>query len=247
MIVLDNNTRSLQVVLAGAKNTNDCPFVASYLDEPVSSTSAKAAASSNPNNTNGVTAVTILAAPGLAPSWRRRLLSFNLNNADLAAITVSIQYNDNGTTYNLYKATLQTLEQLQYEEGYGFTCVDANGAAKSQAAATSSATSTAQLLATSAWSVLTQINAPASVLSTSVQASSLAAAIVPASVNSVSSQASSLAGGIVIASLNSVSSIASLAVLVSSLHSLESIQSYTATNWATVSSATSRVKSSFSW
>jgi hypothetical protein len=67
----------------------------------------------------------------------------------------------------------------------------------------------------------------------SSQASSIAAAIVPASINSVSSQASS------IAAVNPHT--------VSTNQSGASAQSFTSTTWSTVSSATSRVKSSFTW
>jgi hypothetical protein len=247
MIVLDTSTRSLTIVLAGAKNTNDAPFVASYVDEPVGSTSSKAAASSNPSTTNGVTAVTVMSAPGLAPGWRRRLVSFNLNNADLAAITLSIGYVDVSTTYVVFKCTLQTLEQLVYEEGFGFRAYDSNGAEKSQAAATSSATSTAQAAASQASSM-----ASIALLGSS-QASSIAAAIVPASINSVSSQASSLAAGIVIASVNSVSSQASsMAALVpasvSSNASLGTLGSSQASSLLTRWSVTiSKTSSSFSF
>lgn len=239
MIVLNSLTRSLKIVLAGAKNTNDCPFVASYTDEPNSPAvgGATAVAASNPGNTNGVTAVTIMDAPPGYPNYSRKLKSFNLNNADLAAVTLSIQYVDSaGSTYVLAKYTLQTLEQLSYEDGYGFEVLTPDGAVKSQAAATSSATSTAQATASAASVSISSLAAavnPTSVNSTSSQASSLAAAIVPASVNSVSSQASSMAA------LNPNT--------VSSLQSAASVQSFTSTNWATVSSAASRVKSSFSW
>lgn len=152
MIVLNTQTRSLQVVLAGAKNTNDAPFVANWIDYPNSPAAGAAGEvpGATPGTTNGVTAVTIMAAPGMYPQYSRKLKSFNLNNADLAAITVSILYNDNGTTYALFKCILQTLEQLTYEDGFGFEALDANGAIKSQAAATSSATSLAQSSADSA-------------------------------------------------------------------------------------------------
>ena len=236
MIALGNATTTLTATLSGAKNTNDAAVTVFFTDEPSSPSGvAVAVYDKQQSTTNGVTPVTICAAGPGGVGIRRRVKSINIFNADLASITVAIKIVDSSgpTTTTLQQITLATLEQLNYEEGYGFEALDVNGAIKSQAAATSSATSTAQLLATSAWSVLTQINAPASVLSTSVQASSLAAAIVPASINSVSSQASSMA--------------AQNPNTVSSLQSAASVQSFTSTNWATVSSATSRVKSSFSW
>ena len=58
MIVLDSTTRSLAIVLSGAKNTNDCPFVASYYDENLTPNFAAPTASSNPATTNGTTGVT---------------------------------------------------------------------------------------------------------------------------------------------------------------------------------------------
>lgn len=237
-IALDANTKSLQIVLAGAKNTNDAGYVCTYERIPVATNtvglpSGAIVLTEQQGTTNGVTAVTIMPAPGAG--YVHRLKTFQLQNADLAAITASFQVVDSTgpTTTVCFKVVKQTLENLSYEDGLGWQNFDVNGATIAQAPTTSANVSTAQLLATSAWSVLTQINAPASVLSTSVQASSLAAAVLPASVNSVSSQASSMAA------LNPNT--------VSSLQSAASVQSFTSTNWATISSATSRVKSSFTW
>lgn len=269
MIALDTSTRSLQFQLAGAKNTNDASFFCTYVDEPASVTGVGVAVYvTQVGTTNGVTAVTVAPAPGAGPGYRRRIKSFNLFNADLAAITVSVQINDTSGSVTTVgqKITLQTLEQLNYEEGYGFETLDSQGATKSQAASTSSATSTAQaaasqassmasiaLLGSSQASSTAAAIVPASINSVSSQASSLATAVIPASVNSVSSQASSLALAVIPASVNSVSSQASsMAALVpasvSSNASLGTLGSSQASSLLTRWSVTiSKTSSSFSF
>lgn len=205
MIALGNATTTLTATLSGAKNTNDCPVTVFFTDEPSTPSGvAVPVFDKYQATTNGVTAVVICPAGPGGVGVRRRVKSINIFNADLAAITVAIKIVDTAnSTTTLQQITLQTLEQLNYEEGYGFEALDANGAIKSQAASTSSATSTAQAAGSQASSM-----ASIALLGSS-QASSIAAAIVPASINSVSSQASSLAAGIVVASVNSVSSQAS--------------------------------------
>jgi hypothetical protein len=205
MIALGNATTTLTATLSGAKNTNDAPVTVFFVDEPSAPTGVAVAVNDKyQSTTNGVTPVTICTAGPGGVGMRRRVKSINVFNADLAAITIAIKIVDTAnSTTTLQQVTLQTLEQLNYEEGFGFQAIDAGGAVKSQAAQTSSATSTALETASQASSMASIA------LVGSSQASSLAAAIVPASVNSVSSQASSLAAGIVVASVNSVSSQAS--------------------------------------
>ncbi|HEX7828638.1 MAG TPA: hypothetical protein VF787_03245 [Thermoanaerobaculia bacterium] len=272
-IILDDKTRSLTIVLSGAKTVNDCPFSASYEDAAPGASVRGTSVGTNPGKTNGVTVVTVVPAP--PDGFQRKLKSFNLSNQDTAACTYLIKIADSDDAngpYTVTQITLQTLESLMYEEGFGFWTLDVNGAQKSQAAATSSATSTAQATASAA--SVSVSAASISISTVSSQASSLAGGIVIASVNSVSSQASSMAAltpasvssqassiaaAIVPASINSVSSqassmnalgpasIASSLASVSALQSGASVQSFTSTNWSTVSSATSRVKSSFGW
>lgn len=170
-------TQSLQVVLAGVKNTNDAPVITSYVDEPVGSNGiANAVGTTAQATTNGLTAVT-LASGTAQQGYRRRIKSINLQNADLAAITVSIQIVDSAgpTTTVGQKYTIQTLENLNYEEGYGFDSIDANGATKSQAAASSSATSTADSKGVSAGT-----QASTNLSTATVQSSTTSSAVVSA-------------------------------------------------------------------
>lgn len=232
MIALDLSTRSFSAVLSGAKSTVDASFVCTFVDEAVTPNgiSAPTVANSQVGTTNGVTAVTLVSAPASGVGYRRRVKSLNLFNADNAAITITLQIVDTAgsVTTKFQQITLQTLEMLNYEEGFGFETLDVNGAQKSQVGQTSSATSTADSKAVLG-------------LSGSSQASSMAA-LSPASVSSNaslgtlgSSQASS------IVSLGNPASVSSNA----SLGSLGSSQaSSLLTRWSVTISKTS---SSFSF
>lgn len=127
MILLDTVNRKLQVILAGAKTTSDCPWVASYADIGQSGFTMSGANSAT-GNTNGVTAVDTVASP--AASTTRQLKFFSLFNADTAAITPMIRYNDNGTIYKVVAGTLQVSETLAYNAENGWSVYDATGSLK---------------------------------------------------------------------------------------------------------------------
>ena len=206
-IALDSTTRSLTVVLAGAKTSLDAQFIATYEDRPVSpalGNTALAVPFTNQGTTNGVTAAVVMPSPAGLPAYRRVLKSLQFNNVDTGAITVTFNFVDTaGSTTKLVTFVLQTGEYIGYEDGYGFDVFDVNGALKSQNANTSAATSTAQAAGSQASSM-----ASIALLGSS-QASSLASGIVIASVNSVSSQASSMTA-LVPASVSSNASLGTL-------------------------------------
>lgn len=212
--------KKLQVLLAGAVATSECPITVSYNDK----NSIGVHPSATDSITTGNTAVDVVAAP---PSGiRRELTGFTLYNDDTTSVTVTVRvYVSSSTTRIIFYGTLLTNESLYYSESEGWFATNANGERKLSSSADISASSS-QASSIAAGIVVASIN------SVSSQASSIAAAIVPASINSVSSQASSAATNL---------------GTVSSLQSLASVQSFTATNWSTVSSAVSRVKSSFTW
>lgn len=99
MIILDATTRSVEVLLGGAVTTNQLPIVASYVDN---TTTSYTPGSSN-TQSNNTTAVTAVAAP--ASSTQRQVKLLTVTNADTAAATVTVRYNDNGTTRTLFKAS----------------------------------------------------------------------------------------------------------------------------------------------
>jgi hypothetical protein len=121
MIILDATTRKLQVVLTGTVTTNQLPCVASYVDV----TTTAYTPGSNNLATNNSTAVDIVAAP--AASTQRQVKMLTVQNADTVTATVSVLYNDNGTTRVIFKAALASGSILTYTDGKGFTVIDSSG------------------------------------------------------------------------------------------------------------------------
>lgn len=112
MIILDTTNKTLEVILNGAVTANELPFTAHYVDITATSVTA----GQQDGATNGTTAVTVLSAP--AASTQRQLKFFSLYNSDTAPATVTIRYNNNGTTRIVYKIILNV--------GYSLLC-DVNG------------------------------------------------------------------------------------------------------------------------
>jgi hypothetical protein len=127
MILLDSTLKSLEVVLAGAKTTTDCPYVSSFMDIS-QSTFGMSGASSSDGTSNGVTTVAVIAAP--AASTTRQVKYFSLFNADTAAVTPTIRYNDNATIRKIITVTLQVGERLDFICEKGWTTFDNVGNVK---------------------------------------------------------------------------------------------------------------------
>src|SRR5574341_21444 len=125
MLRLDSTVRKLQIVLGGAITTNQLPVVVCFSDK----TTTAYTGGTTVSNTNSTTAVDIVAAP--AASTVRDIDSITVQNADTAAATATIRYNDNGTTYTLFKATLAVGDQVIYTHGQGWKVFDSSGNLKS--------------------------------------------------------------------------------------------------------------------
>lgn len=135
MIILDATTRSLQIKLAGAITTNQLPFVASFIELDATSTFTPKA---TPGQTNNTTAVTVMAAPS-GGSLQRQLKELSVKNADTVNATVIVEYNDNATIREIYRATLLPHDSLFYLDGSeGWYVLDSNGQKKSNAGQRSS-------------------------------------------------------------------------------------------------------------
>lgn len=123
MIALDADTKVLQVVLSGAKTTNDAQCFCVFHDvlrqsKPTFEDYQRATRS---QDTNGGTAVTACAAPNAGVT--RMIEHFSLYNYDTANITATVQiYDSSGatTTTRLKKVTLGTGTGLVYESGTGW-------------------------------------------------------------------------------------------------------------------------------
>ena len=111
----------------GATPTNAIPFSASYIDTTGTATTL----SENDNVVTNSTAVTLVAAPGA--STQRLVKNIAIQNADTAAATVTIIYNNNGTSRNIIVVTLAVGDQLIYEDGNGWSALDSNGNLKTSA------------------------------------------------------------------------------------------------------------------
>lgn len=120
-MLFDGTTRKVQLLLGGAVTTNQLPITGEYVD---STATALPTAAPFFNNSNGATAVDVVTG---AASTRRKITRFNVFNADTAAATVTVRYNDNGTTYIMVKATLAVGDMLCYTDTAGWFVLDASG------------------------------------------------------------------------------------------------------------------------
>lgn len=126
MFVLDNTTRTLELILDGAVANNQLPYVTSYIDQFGGS---EGSPGSKNGTSNSGTAVTIVAAPGREDV--RRIIKFiSVFNADTANRTVNIRLNDNSTTRIIASFVLATLEHLYYQDSVGFYAITTAGAIK---------------------------------------------------------------------------------------------------------------------
>jgi hypothetical protein len=136
MIILDATTKSLQIKLSASVATNQLPFSASYIDSNGSTTTP---GEQDGTTSNPPTTVTIVSSP--AASTQRLIKSLTIQNADTAAATVTIIYNNNSTLRNIIVATLAAGDQLIYEDGHGWSAVDKNGNLKTSASGSGGSTS----------------------------------------------------------------------------------------------------------
>jgi hypothetical protein len=128
-MILAATTSSLEVILAGAITTNQLPCVSSWVDI----TATAFTPGHTDTQTNGATAVTLVAAPGA--STQRQVKYINIYNADTVSATVTVRYNANATLRTLAKIILLTGESLIWD-GQAFKVLDASGSVKTAQAGT---------------------------------------------------------------------------------------------------------------
>jgi len=121
---LDATTKSLEIKLGGAVTTNQLPVAVSYVDIS-QSTFSVTAMSSTDTQSNGTTAVTIVAAPGATTTRVPKRIW--IRNADTVSATVTVQLNNNATLRPEVVFTLLTGETLIYEDAAGWMAFDVNG------------------------------------------------------------------------------------------------------------------------
>jgi hypothetical protein len=128
MIRFNSTTDSLQLILAGAITTNQLPVVVGYTDR-TKDIEPYITGSSQVNNSNSGTAVTICTAP---PTDKiiRDVDFISVQNADTVSATVTIRFNNNGTTYVMVKATLSVGDMLFYDAGGNWEVMTSTGQIK---------------------------------------------------------------------------------------------------------------------
>jgi hypothetical protein len=126
MLLLTATTDKIQLVTGSAGTIN---FHASWVDNN--------AGTITPGRSNSApttaTTTDVVAAP--AASTQRNIKTLNIRNAHASnANTLTVLFNDNGTTYELFKCTLAAQEILTYVEGLGWDIYAADGSHKAQSA-----------------------------------------------------------------------------------------------------------------
>ena len=124
MIRLDATTRKLQAVLAAPMTTANCPITCCYSDK----TSSTYTGATTVINSNGSTAVDIVAAP--AASTIRDVDYISCRNSDTVPITLTLRYNDNATLYTICTIVLAVGDVLTYTHSNGWHCLDSSGSIK---------------------------------------------------------------------------------------------------------------------
>lgn len=121
-LILDATNRSLEAVLGGAITTSQPEFVASFVDKSTGSLSETATVGA----LNSTTPVTLVAAP--SSGHKHTVLAINIYNKDTAAVTLTINYNDNSTLRVIWKGVLQAGERVTVDGVF-----DSSGALKTAA------------------------------------------------------------------------------------------------------------------
>jgi hypothetical protein len=109
-VILNATTKSYEVLLLGAITTSQLEWTLEAVE--MNAAFALVALVVNDGLTNGVTAVTLLAAPAATLSRQVKLLT--VYNADTVAATVIIRLNNSGTFRRVARELLAPGESLQY-------------------------------------------------------------------------------------------------------------------------------------
>ena len=126
-MILAATTQTLEIDLAGAITTNNLPVSVEFTDI----TAAAFTPGHQDAISNGTTAVTILAAPGV--STYRAVKHINVYNDDTVAATVWIVFNNNATLRRLCAVTLQPGQTLTWSAEQGWKVLGALAASDTAA------------------------------------------------------------------------------------------------------------------
>jgi hypothetical protein len=126
MIRLDNPQRSLKATLAGAATTQ--PDVVVCFNDKTTRSFPPIKSGTALSKTNSTNAVTICPAP--ANLTIREVDSVFLKNNDASLVTATINYNDDGSDFELVTIEVGPSETLFYTMDSGWKVMDSNGRVK---------------------------------------------------------------------------------------------------------------------
>src|SRR4029434_11075831 len=128
MLKLDAATKSLEIVLAAAVATSECPFYVSYV-EADQTTAALTAFAARDGLTSGATAVSVIPAPAAGRS--RKLDYLSVVNRDTAAVVLTVRVSVSGTPRPVVIVSLAVGDNLSFTDAGGGRVLDAQGQERS--------------------------------------------------------------------------------------------------------------------
>lgn len=111
MLILGTSTSSLQALLNAAVATNELPITVHWVDI-LSSDQSVYQLGETDLTTAGTGAVTLVSGPGSGHT--RTVKYISIYNADTTGATVTVRYNNNGTTRTIVKPLLASGDTLEF-------------------------------------------------------------------------------------------------------------------------------------
>ena len=113
MLILDAPTKSIEIDLAGAVATSQLQWTIHAVDSLDKDQSVADILSAD-GVTASTTNVTMMVGPPLGQT--RQVKCLTVHNADTTGATITILLNNNGSLRTLWKGTILTLENLEYDD-----------------------------------------------------------------------------------------------------------------------------------
>lgn len=121
-MIIDATNETIEILLGATVAANQATFACGYN----SKTSAGLVPVDINGATNNTTPVTIVSSPASSGD-QNQVRSIVIENNDTASITLTVRYNNTSMTRTLFKATLQTGENLVYTAEKGWQVLDSRG------------------------------------------------------------------------------------------------------------------------
>lgn len=123
-MILDTTLKTIEIVLAGAKTTNDCEYTVDYADTNSGTTFVPAGSM---GVTNGTSAVTAVPAP---TGVQRHVKALTVYNADTVSSTVTVRMYDGTNRRILIKTILASGQSLVWTADVGWSVPGFSGVAQ---------------------------------------------------------------------------------------------------------------------